>query len=45
MAHYDYWGDKVRRSILIDSRADLLIYGMSEKQLLLKLLNALNDGC
>ena len=30
-AHYDYWSDKVRRSILIDSRADLLMYGMGEK--------------
>ena len=29
-AHYDYWDDKVRRSILVDSRADLLIYGMGE---------------
>lgn len=31
-AHYDYWSDTVRRSILVDSEADLLIYGMSEKQ-------------
>ncbi len=31
-AHYDYWSDKVRRSILIDSGADLLIYGMGEHQ-------------
>lgn len=30
-AHYDYWDDKVRRSILIDSRADLLVYGMGER--------------
>ena len=30
-AHYDYWGDNVRRSILIDSRADILSYGMGEK--------------
>lgn len=29
-AHYDYWDDKVRRSILVDSSADLLIYGMGE---------------
>ncbi len=29
-AHYDYWDDKVRRSILIDSTADILIYGMGE---------------
>lgn len=32
-AHYDYWSDNVRRSILIDSRADLLVYGMGEKQI------------
>lgn len=30
MAHYDYWQDTVRKSILIDSKADLLVYGMSE---------------
>ncbi len=30
-AHYDYWDDKVRKSILLDSKADLLIYGMGEK--------------
>jgi len=29
-AHYDYWDDKVRRSILVDARADLLSYGMGE---------------
>jgi len=33
-AHYDYWSDKVRRSVLMDSKADLLIYGMAEKPLL-----------
>ena len=33
-AHYDYWSDSVRRSILIDSRADLLVYGMGESQVL-----------
>ncbi|MCE5287056.1 MAG: YgiQ family radical SAM protein [Pelosinus sp.] len=32
-AHYDYWSDSVRRSVLIDSRADLLIYGMGERQM------------
>lgn len=31
-AHYDYWDDSVRRSILFDSGADLLIYGMGENQ-------------
>lgn len=30
-AHYDYWSNRVRRSILLDSQADLLIYGMGEK--------------
>ncbi len=33
-AYYDYWDDIVRRSILFDSRADLLVYGMGEKQIL-----------
>lgn len=33
-AHYDYWDDKIRRSILIDSGADLLVYGMGEKAIL-----------
>jgi len=42
-AHYDYWSDKVRKSILVDSGADLLIYGMSEKQIV-KVAEALNDG-
>lgn len=31
IAHYDYWSDKVRRSILLDSRADLLVYGNAER--------------
>jgi uncharacterized radical SAM protein YgiQ len=33
IAHYDYWSDKVRRSILVDSKADLLIYGNAERAL------------
>ena len=33
VAHYDYWADDVRRSILVDSRADILIYGMAENPL------------
>lgn len=33
-AHYDYWEDKVRRSVLFDSKADLLVYGMGETSLL-----------
>jgi uncharacterized radical SAM protein YgiQ len=31
IAHYDYWSDKVRRSILLDSKADLLLYGNAER--------------
>src|SRR5687768_14158913 len=31
LAHYDYWSDAVKRSILLDSKADLLVYGMGEK--------------
>jgi uncharacterized radical SAM protein YgiQ len=34
LAHYDYWQDKVRRSMIVDGRADLVIYGMGEKPLL-----------
>lgn len=33
-AHYDYWEDAVRRSILLDCRADILVYGMGEKPIL-----------
>ncbi len=33
-AYYDYWDDKIRRSLLFDSRADLLVYGMGERQIL-----------
>src|SRR5229473_3105483 len=31
LAHYDYWSDTVRRSVLLDAKADLLVYGMGEK--------------
>jgi uncharacterized radical SAM protein YgiQ len=31
IAHYDYWSDQVRRSVLIDSKADLLVFGMGER--------------
>ena len=31
IVHYDYWSDKVRRSILFDAKADILVYGMAEK--------------
>jgi uncharacterized radical SAM protein YgiQ len=34
LAHYDYWDDAVRRSLLVDSKADLLVYGMGEAPLL-----------
>jgi uncharacterized radical SAM protein YgiQ len=33
-AHYDFWDDKVRRSLLLDTKADILFYGMSEKGIL-----------
>lgn len=42
-AHYDYWDDKIRRSILIDSKADLLIYGMGEKTVV-QMANLLSYG-
>ena len=42
-AHYDYWDNKVRRSILVDSRADILTYGMGEK-ILLRIAELLNRG-
>jgi uncharacterized radical SAM protein YgiQ len=32
IAHYDYWADQVRRSVLLDARADLLVYGNAERQ-------------
>jgi len=34
LAHYDYWQNKVRRSILLDAKADLLVYGMGESQII-----------
>lgn len=43
LAHYDYWDNKVRRSILLDSQADLLIYGMGEKQIV-EIAHALESG-
>ena len=42
-AHYDYWEDRVRRSILVDSRADLLTYGMGEN-ILLRIAKLLDKG-
>jgi uncharacterized radical SAM protein YgiQ len=43
LAHYDYWSNKVRRSILVDSKADLLVYGMGEKALL-EVVTQLDSG-
>lgn len=42
-AHYDYWSDKVRRSILIDSKANLLLYGMGEKSVV-EIANLMSYG-
>ena len=42
-AHYDYWEDKVRRSILCDSGADLLLYGMGERSIV-EVADALASG-
>ncbi len=42
-SHYDYWDNKVRRSILVDSKADLLIYGMGEKTVV-QIANLLKYG-
>ncbi len=42
-AHYDYWDDKVRRSILFDAEVDLLMYGMGERQVL-EIAEYLNNG-
>lgn len=43
MAHYDYWSDQVKRSILLDSQADLLVYGMAEKSII-EIAEALASG-
>ena len=42
-AHYDYWDNKVRRSILFDSRSNLLLYGMGEHQIV-EVADKLNSG-
>lgn len=42
-AHYDYWENKVRKSMLIDSGADILIYGMGEKQIV-EVAESLKNG-
>ncbi len=43
LAHYDYWSDSLKRSILLDSQADLLIYGMGERSIV-EIADALNSG-
>jgi len=43
VAHYDYWSDAIRRSILFDARADILVYGMAEKAIL-ELAQKLTSG-
>ncbi len=43
LAHYDYWSDKVRRSIILDAKADLLVYGMGERTLV-EIVRRLADG-
>lgn len=43
LAHYDYWSDQVRRSVLLDAKADLLIYGMGERAVV-EIAEALDSG-
>lgn len=43
MAHYDYWSDKFKRSILLDSQADLISYGMGEKSIV-EIADSLKSG-
>jgi uncharacterized radical SAM protein YgiQ len=43
IAHYDFWSDRVRRSILFDAKGDYLLYGMAEKSVV-ELADALRDG-
>lgn len=43
MAHYDYWSDSLKRSILLDSQADLISYGMGEKSIV-EIADALDSG-
>ena len=43
MAHYDYWSESMKRSILLDSQADLLMYGMGERSIV-EIADALNAG-
>ena len=43
LAHYDYWSDKLKHSILIDSQADIISYGMGEKSMV-EIADALDSG-
>ncbi len=43
LAHYDYWSDKVRRSIIMDAKPDLLVFGMGEETLL-QIVRGLESG-
>lgn len=43
LAHYDYWSESMKRSILLDSQADLLMYGMGERSVV-EIADALNSG-
>ena len=43
MAHYDYWSDSFKRSILLDSQADIISYGMGERSIV-EIADALNAG-
>ena len=43
LAHYDYWSDKLKRSILLDSQADILLYGMGERSIV-EVAEALDSG-
>lgn len=43
LSHYDYWSDSVKRSVLMDSGADLLVYGMGEKSLI-QIAESLESG-
>lgn len=43
LAHYDYWSDRLKRSILLDSQADLISYGMGEKSIV-EIAEALDSG-
>ena len=43
LAHYDYWSDRLKRSVLLDAQADIISYGMGEKSIV-EIADALNSG-